>query len=130
MGELSFLTDDLLEQCRRVLSAKGRLTTALPGFVTRSAQIEMAQAIARAIGEESILVAEAGTGTGKTFAYLIPCLLSGKKALISTATKTLQDQLYSRDLPALMRALGLSKLVQNLKRPIKLYLSVQSKAAQ
>lgn len=115
MGELSFLTDDLLEQCRRVLSAKGRLTTALPGFVTRSAQIEMALAIARAIGEESILVAEAGTGTGKTFAYLIPCLLSGKKALISTATKTLQDQLFSRDLPALMRALGLSKLVQNLK---------------
>ncbi|MDP3705544.1 MAG: ATP-dependent DNA helicase [Legionellaceae bacterium] len=62
-----------------------------------------------------MLVAEAGTGTGKTFSYLIPCLLSGKKALISTATKTLQDQLVQKDLPLLINALGLSVRVQNLK---------------
>ncbi len=75
----------------------------------------MAAAIAQAIEDKSILVAEAGTGTGKTFAYLLPCLLSGKKALISTATKTLQDQLYQKDLPTLVRALGLSTRIQNLK---------------
>ncbi|WED44670.1 ATP-dependent DNA helicase [Legionella cardiaca] len=62
-----------------------------------------------------MLVAEAGTGTGKTFAYLIPCLLSNKKTLISTATKTLQDQLFQKDLPMLVRALGLSIRMQNLK---------------
>nr|WP_238400540.1 ATP-dependent DNA helicase [Legionella bononiensis] len=75
----------------------------------------MAVAIAQAIAKQSTLVAEAGTGTGKTFAYLLPCLLSGKKALISTATKTLQDQLYQKDLPTLVRALGLSARIQNLK---------------
>ncbi|MBA2652165.1 MAG: ATP-dependent DNA helicase [Tatlockia sp.] len=101
--------------CQRVLSAKGRLATAIPGFVARPGQIELSTAIAKAIAEKSTLVAEAGTGTGKTYAYLVPCLLSGKKALISTATKTLQDQLVQKDLPMLIRALGLSVRVQNLK---------------
>ncbi|MFA5959248.1 MAG: ATP-dependent DNA helicase [Tatlockia sp.] len=62
-----------------------------------------------------MLIAEAGTGTGKTFAYLVPCLLNAKKTIISTATKTLQDQLFEKDLPLLIRALGLGLRVQNLK---------------
>lgn len=105
----------LAESCRRILSDKGRLSTAIPGFVARAPQSDLAVAIAHAIADKSILVAEAGTGTGKTFAYLLPCLLSGKKALISTATKTLQDQLFQKDLPTLVRALGLSVRIQNLK---------------
>ncbi|RUR18296.1 ATP-dependent DNA helicase [Legionella sp. km535] len=105
----------LAESCRRILSEKGRLSTAIPGFVARAPQSDLAVAIAQAIAQKTILVAEAGTGTGKTFAYLLPCLLSGKKALISTATKTLQDQLFQKDLPTLVRALGLSARIQNLK---------------
>ncbi|MFI4919553.1 MAG: ATP-dependent DNA helicase [Legionellales bacterium] len=105
----------LAESCRRLLSNKGRLATAIPGFVARAPQSDLAVAIADAIVNPSILVAEAGTGTGKTFAYLLPCLLSGKKTLISTATKTLQDQLYQKDIPTLVRALGLPLRIQNLK---------------
>lgn len=105
----------LAQSCRRILSETGRLSTAIPGFAARAPQTDLAAAIATAIEEKSTLVAEAGTGTGKTFAYLLPCLLSGKKALISTATKTLQDQLYQKDLPTLVRALGLSARIQNLK---------------
>jgi ATP-dependent DNA helicase DinG len=115
VGEVAELVDDVVAHCQRVLSDKGRLTTALPGFVARQAQIELSVAIAQTIAERSTLVAEAGTGTGKTFAYLLPSLLNGKKALISTATKTLQDQLFQKDLPMLVRALGLSVRVQNLK---------------
>ncbi len=109
------LITDPIELSRRALSEKGRLSTALPGFVSRQAQIDLAVATAEALEAQSLLVAEAGTGTGKTFAYLIPCLLSNKKALISTATKTLQDQLYSKDIPILIKALGLSLNVQILK---------------
>ncbi len=108
-------SDSLIETCVRAFSEHGRLSTAIPGFVARAPQSDLAIAIAKAIGEQSILVAEAGTGTGKTFAYLLPCLLSGKKAIISTATKTLQDQLYQKDLPTLARALGRSVRMQNLK---------------
>lgn len=105
----------LVTECLRVLDDKGRLTTAIPGFVPRAQQIELTHAIALAIEDKTLLVAEAGTGTGKTYAYVLPCLLSGKKAIISTATKTLQDQLFHKDLPTLIRALGLSVRVQNLK---------------
>ncbi|MFT4059933.1 MAG: ATP-dependent DNA helicase [Legionella sp.] len=105
----------LAELCRRALSEKGRLSTAITGFTSRKPQSDLAQAIADVISEKSMLIAEAGTGTGKTFAYLLPCLLSGKKTLISTATRTLQDQLYQKDLPTLLRALGLSSRIQNLK---------------
>ena len=113
-GKISALSDKA-SRCQRTLSEKGRLSTAIPGFVPRAQQIQMALAIAEAIEEKSTLVVEAGTGTGKTYAYLIPCLLSGKKALISTATKTLQDQLFHKDLPTLVRALGLAVRIQNLK---------------
>lgn len=109
------LADDALSHCQQLLSAKGRLSTAIPGFKAREAQITLASEVIQAINEKTILIAEAGTGTGKTFAYLIPCLLSGKKTLISTATKTLQDQLFQKDLPLLVRALGCSIQVQNLK---------------
>jgi ATP-dependent DNA helicase DinG len=105
----------LAELCSHTLSEQGRLFTAIPGFKVRLPQSDLAQAIASAIEAKSTLVAEAGTGTGKTFAYLLPCLLSKKKVLISTATKTLQDQLYQKDLPTLVRALGLSARIQNLK---------------
>lgn len=115
MDEIASVVNDAVVDCQRILSEHGRLTTAIPGFVVRPQQTELAAAIAVAIRDQTTLVAEAGTGTGKTYAYLIPCLLSGKKALISTATKTLQDQLFQKDLPTLVRALGLSTRIQNLK---------------
>lgn len=115
MEEIAECADNLTTASVRMLGANGRLTTAIPGFVARPQQIELTSAVANAILQRKTLVAEAGTGTGKTFAYLIPCLLSGKKALISTATKTLQDQLFQKDLPMLIRAMGLSTRVQNLK---------------
>nr|WP_058523686.1 ATP-dependent DNA helicase [Legionella birminghamensis] len=109
------VSTDPIAHCRRLFNENGRLSTAIPGFVAREAQVELAAAIAASIEKNAILIAEAGTGTGKTFAYLVPCLLSGKKTLISTATKTLQDQLFQKDLPNLIRALGLSLQIQNLK---------------
>ena len=115
MERIAASADDAVANCQHILGEKGRLTTAVPGFVPRAQQIQLATAIAQAIHEQTILVAEAGTGTGKTYAYLIPCLLSGKKAVISTATKTLQDQLFHKDLPMLVRALGIAVRVQNLK---------------
>lgn len=115
MEEVIDLADNVSLHCQRVLGPQGRLSTAIPGFISRDQQIQLAVAIAEAIQKQATLVAEAGTGTGKTFAYLIPCLLSSKKALISTATKTLQDQLFQKDLPTLVRALGLPTRVQNLK---------------
>lgn len=108
-------SSSLAEQCQHLFSNQGRLTRAIPGFVARLQQQELSIAIATAIVNQTTLVAEAGTGTGKTFAYLVPCLISGKKIIISTATKTLQDQLFHKDLPQLVRALGLSAQVQNLK---------------
>lgn len=107
--------DKAISACQRMLGDKGRLTTAIPDFIPRAQQIQLASAITQAIQNQQILIAEAGTGTGKTFAYLIPCLLSGKKALISTATKTLQDQLFLKDIPMLIRAMGVASQVQNLK---------------
>jgi len=78
----------------------------LPGFQPRVGQAWMAEAVAETIDNSSQLVVEAGTGTGKTFAYLLPALMSGRKTIISTGTKALQDQLYHRDLPLLSKAVG------------------------
>jgi len=78
----------------------------LPGFQPRAGQAWMAEAVAEAIANSDKLVVEAGTGTGKTFAYLLPALLSGRKTIISTGTKALQDQLYHRDLPMISKAVG------------------------
>ncbi len=115
MAEIAHSADEAVLLCQRVFSEGGRLSTAIQGFVPRPQQIQLASRIASTILDKTILVAEAGTGTGKTYAYLIPCLLSGKKALITTATKTLQDQLFYKDLPTLLRALGRAFSIQNLK---------------
>lgn len=85
----------------------GALSRAAEQFSPRAGQTEMALAVARTIEHGGVLVVEAGTGVGKTFSYLVPALLSGERVLLSTATKTLQDQLYGRDLPRLVEALGL-----------------------
>ncbi|WP_459617893.1 ATP-dependent DNA helicase [Bordetella sp. 2513F-2] len=87
-------------------AADGPLAKALPGYRPRSAQVELAQAIERAMAERATLVAEAGTGIGKTWAYLVPAFAQGGKVLISTGTRTLQDQLYNRDLPRVREALS------------------------
>ncbi len=97
------------------LGSNGALATAIPGFVEREVQQRLAQAVAQALDERSSLVAEAGTGVGKTFAYLVPLLLAQRRALVSTATKNLQDQLFWRDLPRLRDALHLPARVALLK---------------
>ena len=84
----------------------GPLERALPDFRVRREQLRMAERVAAALAAGETLVVEAGTGTGKTFAYLVPALLSGKRVLVSTGTRTLQDQLYSKDLPLVGAALG------------------------
>ena len=86
--------------------ADSPLKAHLPGFQTRDGQAWMAEAVAEAIASSGRLVVEAGTGTGKTFAYLLPALLGGRKTIISTGTKALQDQLYHRDLPLIGKAAG------------------------
>src|SRR5688572_10254818 len=86
---------------------EGVLSRAADHFRPRSGQTDMAMAVARTISAGGALVVEAGTGVGKTFSYLVPALLSGERVLLSTATKTLQDQLFGRDLPRLIEALGL-----------------------
>jgi ATP-dependent DNA helicase DinG len=98
-----------------IFSAQGPLGGVVKDFRPRRFQVEMAQAVAEAIDGKSVLVAEAGTGTGKTFAYLVPALLSGGKVIISTGTKTLQDQLYDRDIPTVRAALNVPVTVALLK---------------
>ncbi|MGN6578763.1 MAG: ATP-dependent DNA helicase [Bordetella sp.] len=96
-------------------SEQGPLARALPGYRSRPAQVELAEAIGRAIRERGTLVAEAGTGIGKTWAYLVPAIVQGGKVLISTGTRTLQDQLYGRDLPRVRAALAAPVSVALLK---------------
>jgi ATP-dependent DNA helicase DinG len=93
----------------------GALARVVPGFRARPFQLDMARAVADAISDKAVLVAEAGTGTGKTFAYLAPALRSGGKVIISTGTKTLQDQLFDRDIPTVRDALKLPVSVALLK---------------
>src|SRR5215831_17729789 len=93
----------------------GPLERALPDFKVRREQLRMAERVAEALAARESLVVEAGTGTGKTFAYLVPVLLSGRRVLISTGTRTLQDQLFSKDLPLLAAALGRPARVALLK---------------
>ena len=87
-----------------VFAPDGPLARVRPDLRSRPGQAAMALAVAQAINARESLVVEAGTGIGKTFAYLVPALLSGERVLISTATKTLQDQLLTRDLPLLQQA--------------------------
>jgi ATP-dependent DNA helicase DinG len=97
------------------LGTGGALARADAVHIERAVQIRMALAVAQAIEDRSALVVEAGTGVGKTYAYLVPTLLSGARALVSTATKTLQDQLFLRDLPRLRAALQLPVSIALLK---------------
>ena len=96
----------LAQASRAALSEGGALANQLDNFVPREAQQRLSTAIADAFDSREVLLAEAGTGTGKTFAYLVPALLSGLKTIISTGTRALQDQLYHRDLPRVRNALG------------------------
>jgi ATP-dependent DNA helicase DinG len=118
------LTDELVNpdaagdhdaEIDQLFGAGGPLGGAVGGFRPRRSQTEMAKAIAGAIAQRTTLIAEAGTGTGKTFAYLVPALLWGGKTIISTGTKNLQDQLFSRDIPTVRRALNAPVSVALLK---------------
>ncbi len=104
-------TDDI----ERWFDAQGPLSRAFPHYRPRAAQTQMAQAVSRAITLRAGVVLEAGTGVGKTAAYLVPAMLHGGKVIVSTGTKTLQDQLYHRDIPALRDALALPVRVALLK---------------
>ncbi len=95
------------EEITHVFSDGGLLAQHIKGYAPRQQQQDMANTIADALSKSTILIAEAGTGTGKTFAYLVPAILSGQKVIISTGTKNLQDQLFSRDLPTLRKTLAL-----------------------
>ncbi|WP_233263176.1 ATP-dependent DNA helicase [Cognatiluteimonas profundi] len=106
---------ELAANSRAALSEGGALASNIPGFVPRVSQQQLTASIATAFEQRDVLLAEAGTGTGKTFAYLVPVLLSGLKTIISTGTKALQDQLYHRDLPRVRDALGIGLSTALLK---------------
>jgi len=96
-----------MDEIAEVLGPGGRLSRALAGYEHRPEQLTLAREVARAFDERRMLVAEAGTGTGKTLAYLVPAILSGRRVVVSTATKNLQDQLFHKDLPLVSDTLGL-----------------------
>jgi ATP-dependent DNA helicase DinG len=98
-----------------LFSQDGAIGRAVAGFRHRPQQVEFARAVLDAIESSGVLIAEAGTGTGKTFAYLVPALMAGGRVIVSTGTKTLQDQLFHRDLPLVRRALGVAVDVALLK---------------
>ena len=100
---------------KAIFGPGGPLDKAVAGFRHRPQQVEFAQAVLEAIESGGVLIAEAGTGTGKTFAYLVPALLAGGRVIVSTGTKTLQDQLFHRDLPRVRQALGATVDVALLK---------------
>lgn len=96
----------LEQRAVQAFAEAGALAATIEGFSARPAQVAMAAAVARTLDHGGTLVVEAGTGTGKTFAYLVPALLAGRRVVISTGTKNLQDQLFHRDLPRVAEALG------------------------
>jgi len=103
------------QRVQEVFASDGVLARTTSNYKLRLGQLDMALSVAKTIEEGGVLVAEAGTGVGKTFAYLVPALLSGERILLSTATKNLQDQLFARDLPFLVRVLGLPLRIALLK---------------
>lgn len=105
----------LHDQVAAAFAQDGWLSRAEPHFRPRTGQTAMAMAVAQTVEKGGMLVVEAGTGVGKTFSYLVPALLSGQRVLISTATKALQDQLFLRDVPRLVQALGLPLRMARLK---------------
>jgi ATP-dependent DNA helicase DinG len=104
-----------MQDLEEVFGPSGPLKRSLPGYTPRRSQLAMAARIANAVAQRAPLVVEAGTGTGKTFAYLVPALLSGKRVLVSTGTRTLQDQLFNKDLPLVAGAIGVPARVALLK---------------
>src|ERR1700690_1024 len=98
-----------------IFRTEGPLARALPHYAYRPEQAAMAKAVGQALSRLEPLIVEAGTGTGKTFSYLVPALLSGRSVIISTGTRTLQDQLFRRDVPLLAKALGLPVKIALLK---------------
>ena len=110
-GEISITADRVLE----ALAANGPLSSVIEGFVAREGQQEMALAVAGTLADGGCLIAEAGPGAGKTLAYLVPALLAGRRAVISTYSRNLQDQLFLRDLPQVGEALGRPVRVRMLK---------------
>ncbi len=121
---------ELSERTRAALAEDGLLAQRLSGYTPRAAQMRLAEAIADAFEQRDYLIAEAGTGTGKTYAYLVPALLSGQRVIISTGTRALQDQLYHRDLPRVREALGIglrSALLKGRANYLCLYRMNQAK---
>ena len=100
---------------KTLFAADGALSAAVSGYQPRPGQQELAEAVADNLSDDGILLAEAGTGTGKTFAYLLPLLASGKKGLVSTATRNLQEQIFSKDLPLVRKVLASPARVALLK---------------
>ena len=109
------MTERLSDVVREMFTPQGPLARATSYFQPRQGQTDMALAVAETLEKGGSLVVEAGTGVGKTFAYLVPALLSAERVLLSTATKTLQDQLFSRDIPDVIKALGLPLKLAMLK---------------
>lgn len=105
----------LIQKITETFSENGVLSQNIQGFRPRQAQLDMAHAVGRSVNFAKPTVIEAGTGTGKTFAYLVPALLSTKKTIISTGSKNLQDQLFKRDLPTVQKALGYKGKIALLK---------------
>src|SRR5262245_47732022 len=99
--------ESLSDRVSRMFAEAGPLSTAVDGFEARPGQQRLALEVSRVFTDGGTLIAEAGTGTGKTLAYLVPAVLAGRRVLISTGTRTLQDQIFYKDLPVLARALGL-----------------------
>src|SRR5687767_721837 len=104
-----------MQDFEEIFGAEGPLAAAIPGFATRDEQIAMAEHVWQALRSQGRLIVEAGTGVGKTFAYLVPALLSGRRVIISTGTRHLQDQLFHKDLPRVRTALGVTADVRLLK---------------
>ncbi|WOT06604.1 ATP-dependent DNA helicase [Shewanella youngdeokensis] len=109
------MNDKLPQQVAATFAADGALATAIKGFNRRDVQLQMAAAVSESIVSSDNLVVEAGTGVGKTFAYLIPALLSNKQIIVSTGSKNLQEQLFYKDLPALLMMLGITAKAALLK---------------
>jgi ATP-dependent DNA helicase DinG len=106
VADLPAADEPLAARVEAALGADGPFAQILPDFEVRPAQVQMAVAVADVLETGGVLLAEAGTGTGKTLAYLVPAVLSGRRVLVSTGTKNLQEQIYFKDLPLLRQALG------------------------
>lgn len=108
-------TASISTKTAHLLGEHGAFVEKLPGFVVRDAQQRLGAEIEHTLSDKELMMAEAGTGTGKTFAYLVPALESGKKTVVSTGTKALQDQLFEKDLPEVARILGITPKLSLLK---------------